>query len=68
MGRKWMEFLIQYHLEKKNSLLSDHYSKALNILLYSKLPPVEESKAPFIKGNIFILYISEVEASENCDN
>ena len=41
MGKKWMEFLIQYHLEKKKSLLSDHYSKALNILLYSKLSPVE---------------------------
>lgn len=63
-----MEFLIQYHLENNSLLLDHYYSKALNICSALNSHLLNKAQASFIKGNSFPLYISVVEASEDCDN
>lgn len=63
-----MEFLIQYHLENNSLLLDHYYSKALNICSALNSHLLNKAQASFIKGNSSPLYISAVEASEDCDN
>lgn len=68
LGRKWMEFLIQYHVENNSLLLNHYYGKALNTCCVLNSHQLNKARASFIKGSSFLTCTSEAEASEDCEN